>query len=131
MPLASSNRTTTESVSGLLTTPDWLSPEALVSESGAAGSAVEANKTGDPLSPGAVAVAPCAPAVGPSVRRVAAVPVVPELFDDGLTAPPPVGAQPTAVPLTALPYRSVIRTTSESASGEPTSADWLCRDAVY
>ncbi len=125
MPLASSRRTTSESVSGALTAPDWLSPLTFTSEVGAAGSAVMANTTGEPFSPPAVAVAPCAPAVGPSVRCVAAVPFAAVGVDAGLTEPPPVGPQVTAVPLTELPYRSVTLTTRESVRGAPTSADWL------
>ena len=123
LPLPSSRRTTNDSGTALPAAAVWLSPEALISEAGAAGNAVIVKATGDPLSPAAVAVAPCGPAAAPSVRRVAAVPTVPVVLDAGLTVPPPVGAQATTPPLTALPYRSVILTTRDSGSAAPTSAD--------
>ena len=121
---ASRSRTTRDVRHRAPTTAVWLSPDTLTNAVGNADTADMMNPTGDPLSPALVAVAPCGPALPPSVRCVAAVPATPVVLVAGLTDPPPVGRQAITLPLTALPYWSVTRTTRESASAVPTTATW-------
>jgi hypothetical protein len=83
-------------------------------------------RTGDPVSPVAVAVAVSrsTPATVPSVRIAESSPEELVNAASGAIDPPPaVTPQATATPATGFPNASVTRTTYGSASGVPTTPD--------
>src|SRR5438876_580120 len=68
--------------------------------------------TGDPVRPGTVAVAPCAPTAVPETRVAVALPAGPvaPVTDEGLIEPPPVTPHVTVTPPMGLLLASVTLT---------------------
>src|SRR5437773_11964427 len=81
--------------------------------------------TGDPVRPGTVAVAPCAPTVVPKTRVAVAMPAA-LVTDEEVIEPPPVTAQVTVIPPTGLPAGSVTSTAYGTGRGAPIGGGWRC-----
>src|SRR5205807_1659305 len=86
--------------------------------------AVAVNPTGEPASPGTVAVAVWVPAALPSTRVADAMPL-PLVAELGVIDPPPATAQVTVTPLTGLPARSLTSTVYALASVAPIVSVWV------
>ena len=106
------------------TSADCPSPETISSTVALPEDTIWVNVTGDPASPGALAVACCTPAAAPSVRSTEASPSLPVVVEGALTLPASA-AQAIGTPEIGLPKASVTCTTSGSASVAPAGADWL------
>src|SRR5262249_39663271 len=82
------------------------------------------NETG--AKPGTAARRVCAPATGPRLQRVKALPWASVTLDPGFTLPPvPTKTQFKLFPGTPFPKPSTTRITTESVRSLPTGALWL------
>src|SRR5439155_2680034 len=90
----------------------------------AAGCAVAVNVRGEPFTPVTVAVAVCAPTVGPSTQVATTSPCGSVMESDN-TRPPPAAVQRTPTPATPAPASFTARTRSATGKVSSMIATWL------